>query len=69
MVSKVELGNLLDFAIGTPETGAVNLKILHSFLHKLISHLAVSNVEVEVGSYSYVKYTFLQRYVYSFIYG
>ncbi|XP_065065448.1 uncharacterized protein LOC135691514 [Rhopilema esculentum] len=48
MVSKVELGNLLDFAIGTPETGAVNLKILHSFLHKLISHLAVSNVEVEV---------------------
>ena len=50
MVSKVELGSLLDLAIGKPETGAVNFQVLHSFLQKLLGHLAVSNVEVEVGT-------------------
>ena len=48
MAMKMELGSLLDIAIGKPEAGAVNFKVLHSFLQKLLGHFAVTNVEVEV---------------------
>ena len=49
MATKIELGSLLDLAIGKPEIGAVNFKTLHSFLQKLLSHLAVAGVQVEVN--------------------
>lgn len=50
MATKIELGSLLDLAIGKPEIGAVNFKTLHSFLQKLLSHLAVASVQVEVNN-------------------
>ena len=49
MATKIELGSLLDLAIGNPEIGAVNFKTLHSFLQKLLSHLAAASVKVEVN--------------------
>jgi len=45
----MELGSLLDLAIGKPDAGAVNFKVLHSFLQNLLGHFAVTNVEVEVS--------------------
>lgn len=45
MTVKVELNALLDLALGQPESGAVNFKILHGFLKKLLGHLPISNVE------------------------
>eukprot|EP00112_Aurelia_sp_Birch-Aquarium-sp1_P011145 Seg235.5 transcript_id=Seg235.5/GoldUCD/mRNA.D3Y31 product="Glutamine-rich protein 2" protein_id=Seg235.5/GoldUCD/D3Y31 len=53
MATKIELGSLLDLAIGKPEIGAVNFKTLHSFLQKLLSHLAVASVQVEVSADKY----------------
>ena len=48
MAMKMELGRLLDLAIGKPEMGAVNFNVLHSFLQGLLGHLALTNLEVEV---------------------
>lgn len=54
MVAKIELKSLLDLAIGKPDEAAVNFKVLHNFLEKLIGHLAVSNVEVEVDQINFL---------------
>ena len=44
----MNLRSLLDLAIGKPEAGTVNFTALHSFLQKLLGHLAVADAEVEV---------------------
>ena len=48
MALKMNLRSLLDLAIAKPEAGTVNFKVLHSFLQKLLGHLAVADAEVEV---------------------
>ena len=37
----VELDQLLNLALGTPEQGAVNFNILHGVLREILSHLGI----------------------------
>eukprot|EP00794_Sanderia_malayensis_P009164 gene9164-10137_t len=51
MSSKMELGSLLDLALGQQQEGAVNFKVLHGFLKNMLGHLSISNVEVDVRDF------------------
>ncbi|XP_012339960.2 uncharacterized protein LOC105735001 [Apis florea] len=44
---QVSLPQMLDLALGTPEVGAVNLNILHNFLHILLHHINLKSTKVE----------------------
>ena len=41
MTIKVELDQLLNLALGTPELGAVNFNILHGVLREILNHLGI----------------------------
>ncbi|XP_015182155.1 PREDICTED: glutamine-rich protein 2-like isoform X2 [Polistes dominula] len=43
----VSLPQLLDLALGTPEVGAINLNILHNFLHVLLQQMNLRTTRVE----------------------
>ncbi|XP_066591886.1 glutamine-rich protein 2-like [Prorops nasuta] len=45
--SQISLAQLLDLALGTPEIGAVNFKILHSFLRVLLQLINLSDIKVQ----------------------
>ncbi|XP_015436759.1 PREDICTED: uncharacterized protein LOC107192080 [Dufourea novaeangliae] len=44
---QVSLPQMLDLALGTPEVGAVNLNILHNFLHILLQQIDLKSTKVE----------------------
>ncbi|CAK9805114.1 Glutamine-rich protein 2 [Anthophora plagiata] len=44
---QVTLPQMLDLALGTPEVGAVNLNILHNFLHILLHQINLKSTKVE----------------------
>ncbi|OAD56392.1 Glutamine-rich protein 2 [Eufriesea mexicana] len=44
---QVSLPQMLDLALGTPEVGAVNLNILHNFLHILLHQINLRSTKVE----------------------
>ncbi|CAD1473240.1 unnamed protein product [Heterotrigona itama] len=44
---QVSLPQMLDLALGTPEVGAVNLNILHNFLHILLHRINLGSTKVE----------------------
>ncbi|KAK2579363.1 hypothetical protein KPH14_000983 [Odynerus spinipes] len=44
---QVSLPQMLDLALGTPEVGAVNLNILHNFLHVLLHQINLRTTKVE----------------------
>ncbi|XP_020295733.1 golgin IMH1-like isoform X2 [Pseudomyrmex gracilis] len=44
---QVPLPKLLDLALGTPEIGAVNFNILHTFLHVLLRQINLQAIKVE----------------------
>ncbi|KAF3429911.1 hypothetical protein E2986_01138 [Frieseomelitta varia] len=44
---QVSLPQMLDLALGTPEVGAVNLNILHNFLHILLHRINLGSTTVE----------------------
>nr|XP_003705842.1 PREDICTED: uncharacterized protein LOC100883897 [Megachile rotundata] len=44
---QVSLPQMLDLALGTPEVGAVNLNILHNFLHVLLHQINLQSIKVE----------------------
>jgi len=41
MTIRVELDQLLNLALGTPELGAVNFNILHGLLREILNHLGI----------------------------
>ncbi|CAL7944833.1 unnamed protein product [Xylocopa violacea] len=44
---QVSLPQMLDLALGTPEVGAVNLNILHNFLHVVLHQINLGSTKVE----------------------
>jgi hypothetical protein len=50
MSAGIELDKLLNFALGTPEIGAVNFNALHGVLSEIIKTLGLGNKLVETGS-------------------
>ena len=49
MTIKVELDQLLNLALGTPELGAVNFNILHGVLREILNHLGIEKKERDIG--------------------
>lgn len=47
-VQAVKLSQMVDFALGTPEVGAVNFNILHTLLHAILAKLNLSEVLAEI---------------------
>ena len=37
--TKVNLSQMVDLAVGTPEVGAVNCNVLHTLLHAMLSRV------------------------------
>ena len=48
MSATVELQQMLDLALATPEVGAVNFNILRSFLYEIINHIDVREKVITV---------------------
>ena len=48
MPTLVELEQLLDIALTTPEVGTVNFNILRMFLHEILRHLNIENKVIDV---------------------
>lgn len=49
MTVSVELEQILNFALGTPEVGAVNFNILHGLLYEILKHLGIDKKKTEVS--------------------
>lgn len=45
----VELEQILNFALGTPEVGAVNFNILHGLIYEILKHLGISKKKTEIN--------------------
>ncbi|KAK2570062.1 Glutamine-rich protein 2 [Acropora cervicornis] len=50
MATHVELEQLLDIALTTPEIGTVNFNILRVFLHEILKHLQIEKKSIDVES-------------------
>ncbi|XP_070581417.1 uncharacterized protein C16orf96-like isoform X9 [Ptychodera flava] len=50
MTATMRLGEMVDLALGTPEVGAVNFNVLHTFLHAVVEHLNLRDVKAEVDA-------------------
>ncbi|XP_074647627.1 uncharacterized protein LOC141903415 isoform X2 [Tubulanus polymorphus] len=48
MPSAVQLSEMVDLALGTPEVGSVNFNVLHTLLHAVISKLGISEAKAEL---------------------
>jgi hypothetical protein len=44
--SKINLSQMVDLAVGTPEVGAVNANVLHTLLHAMLRQLNIVDVIV-----------------------
>jgi len=49
MTIQVELDQLLNLALGTPELGAVNFNILHGVLREILNHLGIEKKAKDIG--------------------
>lgn len=49
MTIRVELDQLLNLALGTPELGAVNFNILHGVLREILNHLGIGKKGKDIG--------------------
>ncbi|XP_020607352.1 glutamine-rich protein 2-like isoform X2 [Orbicella faveolata] len=49
MTIQVELDQLLNLALGTPERGAVNFNILHGVLREILNHLGIEKKAKDIG--------------------
>ena len=49
MAVSVELEQLLNLSLGSPEVGAVNFNILHGVLREMLKHLGIDKKTKEIG--------------------
>lgn len=49
MTIQVELDQLLNLALGSPEVGAVNFNILHGVLREILNHLGIEKKIKDIG--------------------
>ena len=49
MTIRVELEQLLNLALGTPELGAVNFNILHGLLREILNHLGIEKKGIDIS--------------------
>ncbi|CAH8637102.1 unnamed protein product [Dicrocoelium dendriticum] len=53
MAKEIKIIELLDVALGTPELGCLNLRILHDLLSAMIKHLQIENVIYDLKDTDY----------------
>jgi hypothetical protein len=49
--TKVNLSQMVDLAVGTPEVGAVNFNVLHTLLHAMLKRLNIVDVQAEISDF------------------
>ena len=49
--TKVNLSQMVDLAVGTPEVGAVNFNVLHTLLHAMLRRLNIVDVEADLNEF------------------
>ena len=49
--SKVNLYQMVDLAVGTPEVGAVNFNVLHTLLHAILRRLNIVDVQADLNDF------------------
>ena len=47
--AKINLSQMVDLAIGTPEVGAVNANVLHTLLHAMLRQLNIVDVQADLN--------------------
>jgi hypothetical protein len=47
--SKINLSQMVDLAVGTPEVGAVNANVLHTLLHAMLRQLNIVDVQADLN--------------------
>jgi hypothetical protein len=56
--SKINLSQMVDLAVGTPEVGAVNANVLHTLLHAMLRQLNIVDVQADFSfSCSFAPFT------------
>jgi hypothetical protein len=49
--TKVNLSQMVDLAVGTPEVGAVNFNVLHTLLHAMLRRLNIVDVQADLNEF------------------
>lgn len=49
--TKVNLSQMVDLALGTPEVGAVNFNVLHTLLHAMLKRLNIVDVQADINEF------------------
>ena len=50
-VTKVNLSQMVDLALGTPEVGSVNFNVLHTLLHAMLKRLNIVDVQADINDF------------------
>jgi hypothetical protein len=59
LATKINLSQMVDLAVGTPEVGAVNCNVLHTLLHAILSQLNIVDVQADINDFVACLTTFL----------
>ena len=51
LATKINLSQMVDLAVGTPEVGAVNCNVLHTLLHAILSQLNIVDVQADINDF------------------
>ena len=49
--AKINLSQMVDLAVGTPEVGAVNANVLHTLLHAMLRQLNIVDVQADLNDF------------------
>jgi hypothetical protein len=49
--TKVNLSQMVELAVGTPEVGAVNFNVLHTLLHAMLRRLNIVDVQADLNEF------------------
>jgi hypothetical protein len=49
--TKINLSQMVDLAVGTPEVDAINVSILHTLLHAMLRRLNIVDVQADVNDF------------------
>ena len=49
--TKVNLSQMVDLAVGTPEVGAVNFNVLHTLLHAMLRRLNIVDFQADLNDF------------------
>jgi len=51
MSTKVNLSQMVDLAVGTPEVCGINVNVLHTLLHAMLKRLNIVDVQADLNDF------------------